>query len=68
MSEDTREKKKVKPKKTEEQLTLEEKMNRLEEVVDALGKPGTDLGEALAMYKEGVKLADACLAELEGVD
>jgi len=36
--------------------------------VDALGRPGTDLGDALKLYKEGVTLADGCLAELEGVE
>ena len=74
MTAETEERKvtKAKSKKTEKadkkEPTLEERMQRLEEVVDALGRPGTDLGDALKLYKEGVTLADGCLAELEGVE
>lgn len=44
--------------------TYEERIRRLDEIVDALDKPGIPLEEALRMFEEGVELLRAASGEL----
>ena len=46
-------------------LTLEESMERLEEIVKELENEKLPLDKALKLYEEGVKLAGRCSGELE---
>lgn len=46
-------------------LTLEESMERLEEIVKELETEKLPLDKALKLYEEGVKLAGRCSGELE---
>lgn len=43
-------------------MTVEERLARLEEIVEALEAESLDLGEALALFEEGVQ----CLREAAG--
>ena len=42
------------------ELTFEEAMNRLEEIVDALEGGDYSLDESLKLFEEGVKLVKSC--------
>lgn len=52
-------------KTTKKQLTFEEAMSRLEEIVNLLENGGADLDKTLSLYEEGAKLAALCSAKLE---
>ena len=54
--------------KTSEEFDIEKALARLEEINESLSKSGTSLQESLALYKEGVELADKCKENLEGVE
>ena len=54
--------------KAKEEFDIEKALARLEEINEALSKSGTSLQESLALYKEGVELADKCKENLEGVE
>lgn len=41
-------------------MTYEDAMNRLEEIIDKLGDGGTTLDEALSLYEEGIGLIELC--------
>jgi exodeoxyribonuclease VII small subunit len=47
------------------ELSFEEAMIRLEEIVDSLESGDFSLEESLKLYEEGVKLASKCANELE---
>ena len=48
-----------------EDMKLEDAMGRLDEIVSALDRENTDLGEALKLYEEGVRLVSVCNRKLE---
>ena len=52
----------------EEKFDIEEAFKKLEEINEQLADKGTKLTDAIALYSEGVKLAERCKAELEGVE
>ena len=45
--------------------TFEESLDRLANVVEALENDGTSLAEAMALYEEGITLAQSCRRQLE---
>ena len=46
-------------------MQFEEGMQKLSEITEILEKGGLSLEEAVKLYGEGAKLADACKTELE---
>ena len=48
-----------------ENMTFEQKMARLEEIVGKLEKGDALLGESLALFEEGTALVGACRRELD---
>ena len=49
-------------------FNVDEAMDRLDEINEALAEGGLSLNESLELYKEGVKLAAECKNNLEGVE
>ncbi len=47
------------------EMTFEEKMTRLEEIVSKLEKGDAQLGDSLLLFEEGTRLVSACRAELD---
>lgn len=47
------------------EMTFEQKMTRLEEIVAKLEKGDAQLGDSLALFEEGTRLISACRAELD---
>jgi exodeoxyribonuclease VII small subunit len=45
--------------------TFEEKMHRLDEIVDKLEKGDVQLSDSLALFEEGTRLVAECRAELD---
>lgn len=45
--------------------TFEQSLERLAGVVEALENDGTSLAQAMALYEEGIALAQACREQLE---
>lgn len=45
--------------------TFEQSLERLSGVVDALESDGTSLADAMALYEEGIALAQTCRKQLE---
>ena len=60
--------KKTSEKSNEKEFDLEKAMARLEEINQELAKSGTSLKDSMALYKEGVELAEKCKDSLEGVE
>lgn len=52
----------------ENNLTFEEAMNQLEEIVDRLEEGDVPLEEAIAIYKEGMELSKLCHDKLKSVE
>ncbi|MDD3243429.1 MAG: exodeoxyribonuclease VII small subunit [Eubacteriales bacterium] len=46
-------------------ITFEETLGKLEQIVSALETQEMDLGEAIKLYEEGVKLSRVCQTQLE---
>lgn len=51
-----------------QEFNIEDAFKRLEEITGKLEEPATSLAESMKLYAEGVKLADACKVNLEGVE
>ena len=51
--------------KRPEEMTFEESLNKLSELVDKLENSGLDLDENIRIYEEAVVLRDRCRAILE---
>ena len=47
------------------EMTFEQKMARLEEIVGKLEKGEAQLSDSLALFEEGTRLAAACRMELD---
>jgi exodeoxyribonuclease VII small subunit len=52
----------------EEAFNIEQAFARLEEITTQLEKPTTNLADSMKLYAEGVKLAEQCRVNLEGVE
>ncbi len=50
--------------KTERQLTFEEALKRLEDIVETLEKGNTPLKESIDLYEEGMTIGKSCLERL----
>lgn len=55
-------------KKTKEELTFEQKMDKLEGISQSLQSSDTDLMKAVELYEEGMKLALEIDKELSGIE
>jgi exodeoxyribonuclease VII small subunit len=53
---------------TEKNLTFEDAMNKLEQIVDRLEEGDVPLEEAIAFYKEGMELSKICHNKLKSVE
>lgn len=52
----------------EKEFDIEKSLARLEEINSELSKSGTSLKDSMALYNEGVGLAEKCKTYLEGVE
>lgn len=52
----------------QKEFDIEKALARLEEINSELTKSGTSLKDSMALYKEGVELAEKCKENLEGVE
>ncbi|MDQ6599589.1 MULTISPECIES: exodeoxyribonuclease VII small subunit [Bacillus] len=52
----------------EKQLSFEEAMNKLEQIVDRLEEGDVPLEEAILIYKEGMELSKLCHDKLKNVE
>lgn len=50
------------------ELTFEESMSRLEEIVDNLESGDFELEESLKLFEEGVKLVKVCSSKLSNIE
>lgn len=50
------------------EMTFEEALSRLEEIVRALESGQSRLEDSLALYEEGIRLSRACNARLDGAE
>jgi exodeoxyribonuclease VII small subunit len=50
------------------ELTFEQQMKKLQEIVDKLEKNDIELDESIALYEEGLKLSKALKSQLEGFE
>lgn len=55
-------------KESNEGLSFEQKLDKLEEISNALQDPSTDLLKTVDLYEEGMKLASAIDKELSGIE
>lgn len=55
-------------KAVDEQFDVDEALGRLEEINEKLAGGEMALNESIALYKEGVELAEKCKTHLEGVE
>jgi exodeoxyribonuclease VII small subunit len=53
---------------TENKLSFEEAMNKLEQIVDRLEEGDVPLEEAIQFYKEGMELSKLCHDKLKSVE
>lgn len=51
-----------------ENLTFEQKLDKLEDISKTLQDPATDLLKAVALYEEGMKLASSIDSELSKIE
>jgi len=58
----------VKNVKTENKLSFEEAMTKLEQIVDKLEEGDVPLEEAIIFYKEGMELSKLCHDKLKNVE
>ncbi len=52
----------------QEEFDVDEALERLEEINEALADQDAKLGESMKLYQEGVKLAEQCKKHLAGVE
>lgn len=52
----------------EKEMSFEEALSRLEEIVRALESGQSRLEDSLALYEEGIRLSRACNARLDGAE
>lgn len=49
-------------------LTFQQSMNRLEQIVNELNNPQVELENAMALFKEGLELSKSCQSQLESFE
>jgi exodeoxyribonuclease VII small subunit len=49
-------------------MKFEEKLKRLEDIVQQMENPKKELEELIGLFKEGIALTQDCRAELSGMD
>lgn len=49
-------------------IKIEEGLERLENILDKMEKPDTDLSDSFALYEEGIKLLKAVNKEIDAVE
>jgi exodeoxyribonuclease VII small subunit len=54
--------------KNKDKLSLEEKINRIQEIVETLDSSEKPLEEMIKIYEEGMKLANECRVFLENAE
>jgi len=54
--------------KNKNQLSLEEKISRIQEIVDLLDSGDKPIEEMLKLYEEGMKLSSECRNFLENIE
>lgn len=64
----TQKKEKVRKMPAKKELTFENALERLEEIVSALENGEAPLDTALSLFEEGVKLVKLCNEKLEGAE
>ena len=52
----------------EKELTFEQAMKRLEEIVNALENGSVSLDDSLKLFEEGIKLSKYCENELKNIE
>ena len=52
----------------EKELTFEQAMKRLEEIVNALENGSVSLDDSLKLFEEGIKLSKYCETELKNIE
>jgi len=50
------------------EFNIDEALNRLTEINHRLAEEGVTLSESLALYKEGVELAEKCRENLDSIE
>lgn len=45
--------------------TIEQSLQRLEEIVEQLGREGVSLDDSLTLFSEGMKLSRQCMKQLD---
>lgn len=48
-------------------MKLDDKLNKIDEIVSLMENPDLSIGDGLKLYEEGVGLAKECLSELNEV-
>ena len=54
--------------KDERKLTLEEKFDKIEAILDQLEKPDVTLEQSFQLYTEGVQLVNVCNTDIAGIE
>lgn len=49
----------------EQHKTIEQSLQRLEDIVEQLGEDEVSLDDSLALFSEGMKLSQQCMKQLE---
>ncbi|MDR2401189.1 MAG: exodeoxyribonuclease VII small subunit [Deferribacteraceae bacterium] len=49
-------------------MKFEEKLKRLEDIVQQMENPKKELGELITLFKEGIVLTKECRTELSGME
>ena len=49
-------------------VSIEDSLDRLEQIVESLEGDQIQLADAVRLYEEGIKLAEVCRKELEGAE
>ncbi|XGI83444.1 exodeoxyribonuclease VII small subunit [Halorutilales archaeon Cl-col2-1] len=53
---------------TDDEMSFEERLDRLDDVVERLEADDVGLDESLSLYEEGVRLLEECRSRLEDVE
>lgn len=55
-------------KKTDDQLTIDQKMDKLDEIIEKMESDEVTLEESFNFYKEGVELLSSCNEAIDRVE
>lgn len=54
--------------KKEPDITLEEAMNQINEIIEKMDKPDIPLDESFSLYSQGIKLVQLCNGKIDKVE